>query len=480
MMSLLKNTYVCCKPNLSKVLAYSVALLIVSNAVWAEKPNIVLLFADDAGFADFGFQGSSESITPNLDKLASEGVRCTAAYVTSSVCGPSRAGLITGKYQQRFGFEENNVPKAMSNAGLVGEEMGLPLDQKTIANYLQEQQYRSALFGKWHLGGADRYHPLKRGFNEFYGFRDGSRSFYAYNLAKNPDPMKRMERGFKNYAEHEGYLTDVLAEEACAFITRNKDTPFFVFLSFNAVHTPMHALKKDLAMFPDVEGKRKIQLAMGLAMDRACGKILDQLELLGLSENTLVIFTNDNGGPTDANASLNDPLSGIKGTQLEGGIRVPFIMRWPSRIPAASVYEYPVSMLDLLPTFLDAAGADVSGIEGLDGTSLIPYLSGERSDRPHQTLFWRWGVRAAIRDGDWKLIRYPDRQAELYDLSKDISEVDNLAVSHPGKVDELYKKLFQWELTLTRPLWQLKRSTEEKNMRRYDAYRQSPKLDTDL
>jgi len=449
-------------------------LLIATTAALAGTPNIVLLFADDAGYADFGFQGSSECITPNLDKLASEGVRCSAAYVSASVCGPSRAGLMTGKYQQRFGFEENNVPKAMSNAGLTGEDMGLPLDQKTIGNYLQELNYRCAVLGKWHLGGADRYHPLKRGFDEFYGFRDGSRSYYPYNLKKHPFPMKLMERGFKGYGEHKGYLTDVLADEACAFIERNKEQPFFLFLSFNAVHTPMHALKKDLAKFPELEGKRRQQAAMGLAMDRACGKVLDQLDALGLSQNTLVIFANDNGGPTDANASINDPLGGIKGTQLEGGIRVPFIARWPGRIPAGSVYSHPVSTLDLLPTFVDVAGGDPDAIEGLDGTSLIPYLSGERTDRPHQTLYWRWGVRAAIRDGDWKLIRYPDRQAELYDLSKDISEMYNLAATHPGKVDELYKKLFQWELTLVRPLWQLKRSTEEKNMKRYDRFKKSP------
>jgi arylsulfatase A-like enzyme len=446
---------------------------------WAEaredlgKPNIVLLFADDAGFADFGFQNSRQFKTPHLDQLARQGIRVTSAYVSASVCGPSRAGLMTGKYQQRFGFEENNVPGAMSlRSGLRGADMGVPLDQTMLPEYLKPLGYRSIVLGKWHQGGADRFHPLKRGFDEFYGFRGGARSYFAYK-GKPKDPLNRLERDYGNFKEHEGYLTDVLADEACAFIERNKDDPFFVYLAFNAVHSPMHALQEDMDEFPQLKGNRKKQAAMTLAMDRACGKVLGKLEELGLADDTLVVFSNDNGGPTDANASDNEPLSGVKGTHLEGGIRVPFIIKWPGQFKAGVVYDHPISTLDLLPTFVEAARGTPSSIKGIDGKSLIPFLNGSRSDRPHQTLYWKKETRAAIRDGDWKLIRLPDRPAQLYNLAQDISETHDLADKHPDKVKELYKKLFRWELNLERPLWQLQRRYESKSMQRFDKFKKS-------
>jgi arylsulfatase A-like enzyme len=452
-----------------------IALLLLSGLSLivqaAQKPNIVLLFADDAGYADFGFHGSKECRTPHLDQLAKEGVLCTQAYVSSAVCGPSRAGLLTGRYQQRFGFEENNVPTAMSDAGLTGEDMGLPLSEMTIADHLKAQGYRSIILGKWHLGGANRFHPLERGFDEFYGFRGGARWYYAYKENQKFDPLNRMERDFEGFKEHEGYLTDVLGDEACEFIERNQDGPFFVYLSFNAVHTPMHARKEDLNLFPELKKTRQNQAAMTLAMDRACGKVLDKLEALGLADNTLIVFTNDNGG-APVNASNNDPLSGVKGTHLEGGIRVPFVIKWDGKLKAGSHYTHPISLLDLLPTFVDAADGDPAALEGVDGVSLLPYLNGERVDRPHQTLYWKKETRAAVRDGDWKLIRLPDRPPELYNLSKDVSELTNLAASQPDKVRELYKKLFQWELQLERPIWQLKRKYEDTAMKRYDRFRQ--------
>lgn len=250
------------------------ALVGLLAGLWAgdspNPPNIVFLFADDAGYSDFGFQGSPNFHTPNLDKLARQSVRFTQAYTTAAVCGPSRAGLMTGRYQQKFGVEENNVPSAMSSAGLTGADMGLPLDQETIADYLKKAGYQNIYLGKWHLGGADRYHPLKRGFDEFYGFRGGARHFWPY---KEPpkDPLRKWERDFKNFQEPDGYLTDVIADEAVASIERNKDNPFFLFVSFNAVHTPMHYLEEDL---PDrkikLTEKRRKLYAMTKAMDRAC------------------------------------------------------------------------------------------------------------------------------------------------------------------------------------------------------------------
>ncbi|MEM0995263.1 MAG: sulfatase [Bacteroidota bacterium] len=433
-------------------------------------PNILLIIADDAGYADFGFQGSKVMKTPHLDRLAARGMRFEQAYVTAAVCGPSRAGLLTGKYQQRFGFEENNVPKAMSSSCLT--EMGLPLDQKTMADYLKSLGYRTAIFGKWHQGNADRFHPTKRGFDEFYGFRGGARSYFEFNENRpNQKTEDFLERGFRNFGETKKYLTDAFADEAIAFIERNQQQAFFAVLSFNAVHSPMQAMPEDIAVFPDLKGKRQKLAAMTLSMDRACGRVIDKLETLDLAANTLIVFINDNGGPTDSNASINDPLSGTKANHLEGGIRIPFLMRWEGVIPANTVYPSPISTLDLLPTFYQIAGGAKEDLEAIDGVHLLPYILQEKQGVPHQTLYWKKENRAAIREGDWKMLRFPDRPAELYNLAEDISEVDNLAAAHPEKVRSLYKKLFEWEKTLERPLWQLQRYYEGKAMERMDKYR---------
>jgi len=449
-----------------------VALLFMGINITAQKqPNIIILFSDDAGYADFGFQGSKIMQTPNLDKLAKEGIKFTQGYVSASVCGPSRAGLLTGRYQQRFGFEENNVPGYMSkNSALDQDDMGIPLDQKTIADYLKPLGYTSAAFGKWHLGGADKYHPLKRGFDLFYGFRGGARSYFAY-LDEPADHLNKLERNFREFQEPEKYLTDKLAEETVKFITDNKDKPFFAYVAFNAVHTPMDAEAEDMKAFPELSGYRKTVAAMTKALDRACGVILNKLKELGLEDNTIVVFTNDNGGPTDKNASVNYPLAGTKSNHLEGGIRVPFLMKWPNVLSKNTQYNYPVSTLDLLPTFLKAAGGAPEDISILDGVDLIPYLTGKNESRPHQTLFWKKDCRAAVRDGDWKLLRFPDRPAELFNIANDISEQNNLAGQYPDKVKELYKKIFEWESTLERPLWLLQRKFENVDIDRMDKYR---------
>ena len=343
----------------------------------AQKPNIVLLFADDAGYGDFGFHDSYHFKTPNLDQLAKTGVRLSSFYVTGATCGPSRAGLLSGRYQQRFGYEEINVPGIMSSSSkLLGDEMGLPTELPTMGDHLQQLGYRTGIFGKWHMGVADQFHPLKRGFDEFYGFRGGARSFFRYRNPNTTPHENLMERGFEDDEEHEGYLTDALADEACKFIERNKDKPFFAFVSFNAVHTPMEADPQDKGEFPQLKGNRRTAAQMTLSLDRACGQIIDKLKELGLDETTLVVFTNDNGGPMDKNGSSNYPFSGVKATQLEGGIRVPCIVAWPGKLPAGSVYEYPLSSLDLLPTFVAAGGGDLASVEGLDGVDMVPYLQG--------------------------------------------------------------------------------------------------------
>lgn len=451
----------------------------ITSNINAQETNIVFLFSDDAGYHDFGFQGSKTFKTPHLDKLASEGVVFKQAYTTAAVCGPSRAGLITGKYQQRFGIEENNVPGYMSHSSkLMGDEMGMPLNEKTIADYLDPLGYTSIILGKWHLGNADRYHPLHRGFDEFYGFRGGARSFFPLTQKQAADkPEDRMERGIGVYEEPEKYLTDAIADEACDFMERNQKKPFFMYVSFNAVHTPMQATKEDLAQVEGLglTGRRKTLAAMNVALDRACGNILAKLKELGLEENTLVIFSNDNGGP-DGSKTCNYPLSGCKSNHLEGGIRVPCIMKLPNVIKPGTQYNPSVSMLDMLPTFVNVAGGDAKKIKDIDGVDLIPYVTGENKSDPHELLFWKKENRGVVRQGDWKMLRYPDRPAELYNITKDISESNNLAHKHPEKVREMFKLLWEWEGELERPLWQLKRLYEVNAMERMDVKR-TPVLD---
>jgi len=454
-------------------------ILVLSFGIFSfaqEKPNIIFLFSDDAGYGDFGFQGSKIMKTPNLDKLAKSGVTFTQGYVSASVCGPSRAGLMTGKYQQRFGYEEINVPGYMSdNSKFLGDDMGLPLDQVTMADYLKRLGYTNAMYGKWHLGDADRFHPLKRGFDEFYGFRGGDRSYFAYKEIPKGHLDKRMENGFGNFEEPTAYATDVFADKAISFMERNKDTPFFIYLAFNAVHTPMEATEEDLKQFPDLQGKRKEVAAMTLALDRACGRVLDKLKELGLDDNTIVVFSNDNGGPTDKNASINLPLSGTKSNQLEGGLRVPFLISWPNHLKENTTYSNPVTTLDLLPTFYAAAGGSTADLVDIDGVDLMPFINGENTNRPHEKLYWKKENRGVYREGDWKFIRFPDRPAELYDMSTDTPELKNLANTYPERVKAMYKELFKWELTLERPMWMLKRKFEKNDLDRMDRYR-TPEL----
>ncbi|WP_370980239.1 sulfatase-like hydrolase/transferase [Agaribacterium sp. ZY112] len=436
-----------------------------------KTPNILFILSDDAGYADFGFHGSTEIRTPHLDALAKEGTVFKQAYVSAAVCGPSRAGLLTGRYQQRFGYEENNVPGYMSVSGTTGDDMGLPLDQKTIANYLQEQGYRTALFGKWHQGNADRFHPMNRGFDEFYGMRGGARSYFPFSDSNlNHRPEDFLERGIGTYAESPQYFTDALADASIAFIRRNKKQPWFAFVSLTAPHAPMQAMPEDLAKFPKLEGIRKIYAAMMLNMDRNIGRILQTLEDEDLDKNTLVVFTNDNGGPSDQNASNNQPLSGTKANHLEGGIRVPFLMRWPGVTKASTQFDASISLLDLLPTFTAAAGVKQNKLANTDGVDLKPYITKKDKGDPHDYLYWKKEVRAAVRHGDWKLLRFPDRQAELYNIAEDPAELNDLAAAKPDMTAMLYQKLFEWELELERPAWQLKRQYEGAAIKRMDNY----------
>ncbi len=458
--------------------AMLLSLTTVGATVAAEKteekrPNIIFILSDDAGYADFGFQGSKQFRTPNLDKLASQGMIFDQIYTTDAVSGPSRAGLLTGRYQQRFGIEENPVKSLMSeNSKYVGYDMGVSLDEKMIPDYLKTAGYKCAIFGKWHLGATDEYHPYERGFDNFVGFRSGGRSFYTLTpkeMTENED--NKMEYGFRRFKEPAKgeYVTDILSDAACDFVKESSDAPFFIYLSYNAVHAPLHIDPRDKDEFANIKDtKRRKLAAMALSMDRGIGRLMETLKSEGLDENTIIVFSNDNGGPNGTNTS-NYPLRGMKGTFLEGGVRVPGVVWYPKEIKAKSRYKYPVSFLDMLPTFANLAGVDPAMMEAskLDGVDLMPYLKGENKERPHQTLYWKCENRGAVRDGDWKFMRFPDRPAELYDISKDCGEHKNLADKHPELMKKYYKMLFEWEMTLERPKWMLERFCEKRVMEQF-------------
>jgi arylsulfatase A-like enzyme len=419
------------------------------SAADTPKPNVLFIVGDDMGYADVGFHGCKDIPTPHLDALAAAGVRFTHGYVSGPYCSPTRAGLMTGRYQTRFGHEFN--PSG---------SQGLPLTEKTIADRLKAAGYVTGIVGKWHLGSQPELHPQKRGFDEFFGFLGGAHSYFdAGGILRGDEAVKELD-----------YTTDAFGREAAAFIERHKSAPWFLYLAFNAVHTPMHATDDRLAKFSNIADKhRRTYDAMMLAMDEAVGRVRKKLADAGLEKNTLVTFISDNGGPTmpgvTVNGSRNTPLRGSKRTTLEGGVRVPFLVAWPGRVKPA-VYDKPVIQLDLHTTALAAAGVEVKPEWKLDGVNLLPFLSGERSGAPHDALYWRFGQQMAIRAGDYKLVRYdsnadtltgarnqPVTAAKLYNLAADIGETKDLAADQPDKLKELQSKWDAWNATLAAPLW---------------------------
>lgn len=418
--------------------------------VAAEPPNVVIIVGDDMGYADVGFHGCQDIPTPHLDALAAAGVRCANGYVSGPYCSPTRAGLLTGRYQTRFGHEFNPGGSP---------DQGLPLSETTMADRLRAAGYKTGIVGKWHLGAADERHPNARGFDEFFGFIGGA---HDYLPGKGAPIFRNREQ-----VEESEYLTDAFGREAVAFIDRHQDEPFFLYLAFNAVHTPLEAQKERLAKFGAIaDPKRRKYAAMMSAMDDAIGEVLAKLDADELSDNTLVFFISDNGGPTMAttatNGSINAPLRGSKRTTLEGGVRVPFLVKWPGKLPAGKVYEQPVIQLDATRTALTAAGVDTASDEQLEGVDLLPYLAGENSDPPHEALFWRFGPQMAVRQGDWKLVKYDPvvdggkkgaTDARLYNLAEDISEEDNVIAEEPEKAKELQAAWDEWNKSNVPPLW---------------------------
>jgi len=418
------------------------------------KPNLVILFADDLGYGDIGCYGSPDVPTPHIDGLAKQGVRFTDGYVSASVCSPSRVALLTGRYQQRFGHEFNSGPPAREAE--VG--FGLPKNATILPQILKPQGYRSAIFGKWHLGVREGYHPLDRGFDEFTGFLPGANDFVT---SKTPGARIAAVRGEgeatpatrqhtlvrgRTAFEDDRYQTDLLAEEAVRFIDRHKANPFFLYLAFNAVHTPLHATERYLDRFPTIKNpKHRMLAAMTAAMDDAVGAVLDKLRGQNLDRDTMVVFLSDNGCPVITGAGTNHPLNGEKCTYFEGGIRVPYVLRWTGRVPAGVTYRQPVVSRDIIPTFLAKQG-------GFDGANLLPYLNG-RPGAPHEALSWRAGNGRAIRKGKWKLLEFGESYSRLFDLDADIGEKRDLSAQHPTVVRDLRAQTKQWSDAMSKPAW---------------------------
>ena len=435
------------------------ACALVSPAALAQsgQPNIIVILADDLGYGDVGFNGCPDYPTPNIDSLTINGVRCSSGYVTHPFCSPSRAALLTGRYQQRFGYENQPTQDAAN------PRLGVPAQELLLAQILQPAGYVCGAVGKWHLGVASNLHPMQRGFNEFFGFLDGASSYYN----------ARLLRGTTQITEP-AYLTDAFTREAVSFINRHATEPFFLYLSYNAVHTPFDTPPQNyMDRVENIRNPhRRTYAAMATALDDGVGQVLQALQGQNLLSNTLVFFLSDNGGENNPNRARNYPLRGYKFDVLEGGIHVPFVVQWTGRLPGNDVYDKPVSSLDIVATAAAAAGVQLPADRVYDGFDLIPFLAREQV-APPRTLFWRWfGLGAsgppcdmaggspdtiwAVRSGVLKLVAARDttsQPASLYNLQTDIGETQDLAGARHGDVNTLTSLYNQWNSETIPPLW---------------------------
>lgn len=452
-----------------------VQLATVAVVATDRQPNVIVLLADDLGYGELGCQGNEQIPTPHIDSLAKDGIRFTQAYVTAPNCSPSRAGLLTGKIPTRFGYEFNPIGAKNEEPGA-----GLPASEVTIAELLHDVGYTTGLFGKWHLGGTAAYHPQRHGFDEFFGFTHeghyfvpppwrgtttmlrrkalpgnrqgrfvGDSLIYTTHMGHDEpdyDANNPIIRGGQPVVEKE-YLTQALSREAVDFIDRHQDKPFFLFLSYNAVHSPLQARDREMESFSHIEDvHRRIFAGMLSSLDQGVGAVLEKLRETDREEDTLVFFLSDNGGPTRELTSSNAPLRGEKSSVYEGGLRVPFLIRWTGELAAGETFDRPISSMDIFATAAAVAGA--SPPVSIDGVNLLPFLRGSETGRPHQRFYWRQGSRTAVRDGDWKLLNMmrgnrPVRW-ELYDLATDAGEQHDLAEEYPEIVERLER---QWQKT---------------------------------
>jgi arylsulfatase A-like enzyme len=447
-----------------KRIRLTLALLLLASfpvSQAADRPNVLVIVADDLGNADVGFQGCQDIPTPNLDALAASGVKFTHGYVSHPFCSPTRAGLLTGRYQQRFGHESN--PRFDTSDTV----SGLPLGEATLPQMLKTAGYVTGHVGKWHLGAAECFHPLNRGFDETFGFLGGGHQYFAETLGKPKNEyLTDLHRG-RELVKEKGYLTDIFGREATAFIERHQAQPFFLYLAFNAPHAPLQAPPERLAKFAGIaDVKRRTYAAMVNAMDDAIGMVIAKLHALKLEENTLIFFLSDNGGPVEehnSNGSSNGIFRGGKGTVFEGGIRVPFIARWKGHLPEGQTYDQPVISLDIAATSLALAG--VKPVKPLDGVDLLPFVLGGKSGLPHEQLCWRQsgGTSFAVLAADRKLvIADPKSAPAVFDLEHDQSEKTDIAGREPETLKTLEARRVEWNTQLIRPVFGGKASDKQK------------------
>tara|TARA_B100001564_G_scaffold100567_1_gene82746 strand:+ start:349 stop:1758 length:1410 start_codon:yes stop_codon:yes gene_type:complete len=434
------------------------SLLIISCKSSSDNaPNIIVIISDDQGYADVGFHGSKEIFTPNIDRIASNGVVFSQGYVSYAVCSPSRAGLITGKYQNRFGYTRNILLAPKDSL------MGLPLSEQTLPDVLNNVDYKTKAIGKWHLGAHESLVPERRGFDEFFGFIIGGHRYFPEDLTLNDlTEARRQMDGYitriydnGNRIDTKKYLTEELSDNAVQFIEDNSDDPFFLYLSYNAPHTPLQATERDLERNSHIEiEKRRTYAAMVSSMDDGIGLILDKLEEKKISENTIVIFFSDNGGVEWYNFSDNGILRGIKGDFFEGGIRVPFTMQWPKKIKPGIIYDKPIIALDVFATVASAASAEKYIMNDIDGVDLLPYINGEKSGMPHEYLYWQNPDKDidVVRDDRYKYLRIKGDEY-IFDLKNDISEETNIIDSSKPIYDRLKSQFKEWEKDMIDPVF---------------------------
>jgi arylsulfatase A-like enzyme len=420
----------------------------------AKRPNILIILSDDLGYADAGFNGCIELSTPNLDKLARSGVICSSGYVTHPFSSPSRAGLLTGRYQARFGHENNPGYNPLDTAE------GLPLSERLLPQFLKTAGYKTGWVGKWHLGASPGHTPWRRGFDETFGFIAGGHNYIGWKPNKDPYNLALTRNG--EPVDVNDHLTTLFGNEAAGFVLSNTDTPWMLYLAFNAPHVPHQPTSGREAQFSEItDPQRRKYLAQISLLDDAVGSVIAALEKSGQTERTIIFFFSDNGGPT-YQVAQNTPLRGGKGMVYEGGIRVPFVISWPGKLPSGTTYSAPVSSLDIFATSLALAGIKMPSDRKYDGVNIVPYLSGKKKTIPHEYLFWRAengrlekGKRLAyaVLAEKWKLVRLLDKPAELYDLSNDIGESIDLAKENPRIVARLTAALDAWEKEMIQPVF---------------------------
>ena len=453
--------------------ALSAALLaaagLAARAQAAAKPNIILIVADDLGYGDLGHTGSKQIPTPHIDSLAAGGVFCTNAYVTSAVCAPSRAGLMTGRHPATFGFRDNLAP---AQPGHDPDYVGLPLTQTTLADRLKSHGYLTGLIGKWHLGELPKFSPLERGFDEFWGYLGGAHDYFRAESGGEKQLAGPIICNFK-VPQPLTYLTDNQGDECVAFIRRHKERLFFLYAAFAAPHTPMQATDGDLERFSRIKDPlRRTYCAMVYRLDQNVGKILDEVRAQGIERDTIVIFLSDNGGPCApgiSNGSINVPFRGSKTTVLEGGIHVPMIFKWPAALPSGTTTHTTVSSLDILPTLVTAAGGSILASDHLAGVDLLATLTATHEQPIHESLMWTYTVGSAIRSGDWKLIRLPDRLPMLYHLSADPGEQHDLALDELVRTRTMLRDLGRWETSCPHPVFHEPADWRRRHLGFYDA-----------